>query len=237
MRAAPAAIGGMPRSSKRASERQSATSSRSPCTTWIAIAVWPSLKVVNSCARAIGIVAVARNDLLDQPAHRLESERQRDDVEQQPVVAARAVAGERVGLDRRAERDHLVGIEIGQRRLAEELGDRAPHLRHARRAADQHDAIDVARLEPWRRAARAAPAASVLSTRWLRVIAVELLARRASTLDRSPPDSVHAQRRRRRGCDSVLLRLARLDQQQRACPARDSGGSFGQRSRIQQKTR
>jgi hypothetical protein len=33
MRAAPATIGGMPRSSKRASERQSATRSRSPCTT------------------------------------------------------------------------------------------------------------------------------------------------------------------------------------------------------------
>ena len=56
MRAAPATIGGMPRSSKRASERQSATSSRSPCTTWIAIAVWPSWKVVKSCARAVGIV-------------------------------------------------------------------------------------------------------------------------------------------------------------------------------------
>ena len=42
MRAAPAVIGGMPCSSKRASERQSATFSRSPCTTWIAIAVWPS---------------------------------------------------------------------------------------------------------------------------------------------------------------------------------------------------
>ena len=56
MRALPAAIGGMPRSSKRASERQSSTSSRSPCTTWIAIAVWPSLKVVNSCARATGMV-------------------------------------------------------------------------------------------------------------------------------------------------------------------------------------
>ena len=60
MRAAPATIGGMPRSSKRASERQSATRSRSPCTTWIAIAVWPSLKVVKSCARAVGIGAVAR---------------------------------------------------------------------------------------------------------------------------------------------------------------------------------
>ena len=56
MRAAPAAIGGMPRSSKRASERQSDTSSRSPCTTCTASAVWPSLKVVNSCARAHGMV-------------------------------------------------------------------------------------------------------------------------------------------------------------------------------------
>ncbi len=56
MRAAPATMGGMPRSSKRASERQSATSSRSPCTTWTAIAVWPSLKVVNSWARAAGMV-------------------------------------------------------------------------------------------------------------------------------------------------------------------------------------
>ena len=55
MRAAPATIGGMPRSSKRASERQSATRSRSPWTTWIDIAVWPSWKVVKLCARAVGI--------------------------------------------------------------------------------------------------------------------------------------------------------------------------------------
>ena len=58
MRAAPATIGGMPRSVKRASERHSFTSSRSPCTTWIAIAVWPSLKVVKSCARAVGTVVL-----------------------------------------------------------------------------------------------------------------------------------------------------------------------------------
>ena len=56
MRAAPATIGGMPRSSKRAKERQSLTSSRSPCSTCTARAVWPSLKVVNSWARAHGIV-------------------------------------------------------------------------------------------------------------------------------------------------------------------------------------
>ncbi|MNT24304.1 hypothetical protein D3C72_1597710 [compost metagenome] len=42
MRAAPAAIGGMPRSVKRARLRQSDTRSRSPCTTCSANAVWPS---------------------------------------------------------------------------------------------------------------------------------------------------------------------------------------------------
>ena len=48
----------MPRSAKRARERQSCTSSRSPCITWMDIAVWPSLKVVNSCARATGMVVL-----------------------------------------------------------------------------------------------------------------------------------------------------------------------------------
>ena len=58
MWAAPAAMGGMPVRVKRARERQSATNSRSPCTTWMAIAVWPSLKVVNSWARATGMVVL-----------------------------------------------------------------------------------------------------------------------------------------------------------------------------------
>ena len=79
-----------------------------------------------------------------------------------------AVAGEHVGLDRRAERDHLVGIEVGQRRLAEELGDRAADLRHARRAADQHDAVDVGAARARRRAARVAPAAASSATSVLR---------------------------------------------------------------------
>ncbi|CSB24124.1 chaperone protein HscA [Vibrio cholerae] len=47
-------VGGIPLSEKRARERQSSTISRSPCTTCTLIAVCPSLKVVNSCARASG---------------------------------------------------------------------------------------------------------------------------------------------------------------------------------------
>ncbi|CAK0601456.1 NAD-specific glutamate dehydrogenase [Burkholderia pseudomallei] len=88
---------------------------------------------------------VARNDLLDEAAHRLDAERQRNHVEQQPVVAAAAIAREQIRLDRRAERDDLVRIEIDERRLAEILRDRVADHRHARRAADEHDALDVGR--------------------------------------------------------------------------------------------
>ena len=85
--------------------------------------------------------AVARDDSLYQSAHRLESERQRNHVEQQQLIGT-GVAGQRVGLDRRAQRDDLVGIQIRQRRLAEELTDRRLHHRHARRPTDHHDALD-----------------------------------------------------------------------------------------------
>ena len=90
---------------------------------------------------------VARHDALDQPAHGLDAERQRNHVEQQQVVRT-AVAGELVRLDRGAERDDFVGIEVGQGLAAEELGDRAADLRHARGPADQHDALQIVRLEP-----------------------------------------------------------------------------------------
>ncbi|EIM97742.1 NAD-specific glutamate dehydrogenase [Paraburkholderia hospita] len=91
---------------------------------------------------------VARDDLLGEAAHRFDAERQRNHVEQQPVVAVgAAVAREQVGLDRRAERDDLIWIEIGQRRLAEKVFDRAADHRHARRAADEHDAVDIGRRQ------------------------------------------------------------------------------------------
>ena len=56
MRAEPATIGGIPVNSKQARERQSSTRSRSPCTTCTTSPVCPSRAVVNSCARATGIV-------------------------------------------------------------------------------------------------------------------------------------------------------------------------------------
>ena len=54
-----------------------------------------------------------------------------------------AVTGQQVGLDRGAQRHHLVRVDVRVRAGLEELGDRAAHVRHARRAADHHHAVDV----------------------------------------------------------------------------------------------
>ena len=77
---------------------------------------------------------VAVNQLLGDAAHGLEPQRQRHDVQQQHVVVARA-AREHVGLHGRAQRDHLIGIDVGQRGLPERLLDEPAHQRHPRRAA------------------------------------------------------------------------------------------------------
>ena len=57
-RAIPAGMGGMPFSVNRASERHSATSSRSPCTTCRSNPVCLSAKVVNVCLAPHGTVVL-----------------------------------------------------------------------------------------------------------------------------------------------------------------------------------
>ena len=54
----PAGMGSIPRSSKRASERQSLASSRSPCTTCMSTTVWPSTEVVNISRALVGMVVL-----------------------------------------------------------------------------------------------------------------------------------------------------------------------------------
>ena len=88
---------------------------------------------------------VARDDLFDQAAHCFQAKRQGNDIEQQPVVLASLVASQQIGLRRRAQRNHLVRVEVGQRLLAEEIANCLLHLWHARRTADHHDALDVFR--------------------------------------------------------------------------------------------
>ena len=106
------------------------------------MAVWPSLNVVNSCARH-GYRAVARNHALHQAAHGFEAERQRDHIQQQPVFARRPVAGQQVRLQRGAQRDHLIGIQVGQRRRAEHLAHGRADHGHARGPAHHHHAAHV----------------------------------------------------------------------------------------------
>ena len=158
-----------------------------------------------------------------KPAHRLEAERQRDHVEQQPVVVALAIAGERVRLDRRAERDDFVRIEIGERRLAEELGDRAPDLRHARRAADQHDALDVGGRRARHRAARACTGCSVFGDE----VARDLGERLGVERQRRPRRRRQRRddRRGRRGRSAFSFASRDFTSSRRAS-AGDSGGSF-----------
>ena len=57
------------------------------------------------------------------------------------------VAGQDRPLDRRADGDDLVGIDPLVRLLAEDLLDDLLDARHAGRAADQDDLVDVGRLE------------------------------------------------------------------------------------------
>jgi hypothetical protein len=143
MRAAPATIGGMPRSSnlrQRAAVGDQLALALHDVEAHRRLAVLEGGELLRLGDRNGG---VARDHLLGQAAHRLQAERERDHVEQQPVVGAGAVAGQHVGLHGGAQRDHLVRVEVGQRLLLEVLGHGALHLRHARGAADHHHALDV----------------------------------------------------------------------------------------------
>ena len=80
---------------------------------------------------------VARDDALDQTAHGLNAQRQRDHIEQQQLASG-VVARQLVGLNGRAQGDDFVGVEVVERGLAKKLGHGLLDLRHAGGAA-HHD--------------------------------------------------------------------------------------------------
>ena len=106
MRAAPATIGGTPRSSKRASERQSATSSRSPLHNMQRHRGLPVLKVVNFCAFATGIVELRIISTRDRPS--FPAQGQRNDVKQQMLVARLVIAGKLICLNAAPKANHFI---------------------------------------------------------------------------------------------------------------------------------
>ena len=107
-------------------------------------AVWLSAAVEKISLLRVGIVVLRSNQLRHHAAQRLDAERQRRDVEQQHVFH---FAGEHAGLNRRADRDDFVRVHALVRFLAEEFLDDLLHLRDARRAADEHDFVDLARVD------------------------------------------------------------------------------------------
>ena len=152
-------MGGMFLRSKRASERQSLASSRSPWTTWMATLVWPSTPVVKCSVALAGMVELRWMILATDAAVGFDAERERRDVEQQQVVRARSrrSAGEDAGLDGGAEGDDLVGVELGVQSFAagfeiEEAGDECAHGGDAGGAADHDDFVDLRGGELRRRA-------------------------------------------------------------------------------------
>ncbi|MNJ08453.1 NAD-specific glutamate dehydrogenase [compost metagenome] len=81
---------------------------------------------------------VTRNHLLHQPTHGLKPKGQGDHVEQQQFATIAAIAGQGIGLDCRANGNHLIGVDIGQRRTAKQGAYGLTYTRHTGRTTD-HD--------------------------------------------------------------------------------------------------
>ena len=124
----------MPLSVKRARLRLSATISRSPCTTWISKPVWRSSCVVYVAFAEQGMVELRGRTLSTTPAADFDAERQRDDVQQEDVVAP-PLARQQVGLNGRAQRDHLIRIDVA--RAAPFRTDSPTYRAHARAPASR----------------------------------------------------------------------------------------------------
>ncbi len=87
---------------------------------------------------------VARHQHGHDAALGLEPQRERRDVQQQDFLD---LAGQDRTLDGRAHRDDFIGIDPLVRLFAEDVLDDLLHARHPRRTADQHDFVDLRRLE------------------------------------------------------------------------------------------
>mmetsp|Transcript_36198 Transcript_36198/g.90333 ORF Transcript_36198/g.90333 Transcript_36198/m.90333 type:complete len:201 (+) Transcript_36198:676-1278(+) len=92
---------------------------------------------------------VARDELGHHAANRLDAQGERGHVEEQQVLGlVAALAREDTALHRRAKGHRLVGVDALVGLLAvEEVLEQLLHLGDARRAADQHDLVDLGLLE------------------------------------------------------------------------------------------
>ena len=118
--------------------------SRSPWSTLIVTAGWLSSAVENTCANLVGIVVFFWIILvITPPSVSMPSD---SGVTSSSSTSLR-VARQHLALDRGADGDRFVRVDVLARLLAEELLDLLLHLRHARHAADQDHVVDVGDLD------------------------------------------------------------------------------------------
>ena len=86
--------------------------------------------------------AVSRDDAFREATHGFQAQRQRGDIQQQPLARGAAIACERMGLNCGAQRDRFVGVDVGERLAPEIVADRAPDGGHPGGAADQHHPLN-----------------------------------------------------------------------------------------------
>src|SRR5260370_35754900 len=85
---------------------------------------------------------VAWQDLVDDATAHLNAERERDNVEQENVVAS-SLPSEQIGLHSRTEGHDLVRVDVAEGLLFEQLGDVPAHGWNACRAAHENDAAKL----------------------------------------------------------------------------------------------
>jgi hypothetical protein len=82
------------------------------------------------------------HDALNQTAHRLDAQRQWNDIEQQQITIG-VVAGQLVGLYGGTQGHHLIGVQVEQRWLPKKCLDGLANHWHAGGTTDQHHTFDV----------------------------------------------------------------------------------------------
>ena len=140
----PRGAGGRPTRWKRPSVRLSRASGRSPCSTCTSTLVWLSVAVEKISLFRVGIVVFrGMSVVITPPSVSMPS----DSGVTSSSSTSLTSPVEHAALDRRADRDDFVRVDALVRLLAEELAHQLLDLRHARRAADEHDLVDLLRVD------------------------------------------------------------------------------------------
>ena len=94
---------------------------------------------------AAGDLGIAEDELLDRASHRLDSKREGGDIQKEQVIP---ITGENIGLERRPQRDHLVGVEVRVGCPTKQRRDRRANRGDACGAAHQHHLVDLVCAKP-----------------------------------------------------------------------------------------